>query len=133
MDHVVTLAQQGGSGGVTAGIGAMVFLVIYLAIIVLVIAGVWKPFSKAGQPGWAAIIPIFNVYIMLKVAGRPGWWLILFLIPVVNFIVAIILYNDISKSFGHGILMTLGLIFLSPIAFCIIGFGSSQYQGPAAA
>lgn len=133
MLDLITLAQQNTGANIAAGIGGVVILFIWLAVIVLVIAGMWKTFAKAGQPGWAAIIPILNVYIMLKVAGRPGWWLLLYLIPIVNLVVTIIVYNDISKSFGHGLGMTLLLFFLSPIAFCVIGFGSSQYQGPAAA
>lgn len=133
MDALITLAQQGGGSSVAAGIGGIVILLIWLAVIVLVIAGLWTTFAKAGQPGWTAIIPIVNLYFMLKIAGRPGWWLILFFIPIVSFVIVIIVYHDIAKSFGHGLLMTLGLIFLAPIAFCIIGFGSSQYQGPAAA
>jgi uncharacterized membrane protein YhaH (DUF805 family) len=132
-DLVFTLAQQStGNAAASAAFGAL-FLIVWLFVLVLVIAGMWKTFAKAGQPGWAAIIPIFNLYIILKIAGRPGWWLLLLLIPIVNLIVAIIMYHDLAKSFGHGILMTLGLVFLTPVAFCLIGFGGAQYQGPAAA
>lgn len=49
------------------------------------IIAMWRIFTKAGQPGWAAIIPFYNIYVLMKVVGRPGWWLILFLIPLVNF------------------------------------------------
>ena len=65
-------------------------LLVCLAILIVVIAGLWKVFVKAGHPGWAAIIPIYNVYILLKIAGRPGWWLLLFLVPVVSFVIAIL-------------------------------------------
>ena len=133
MLDLITLAQQNTGASIAAGIMGIVILLIWLAIIVIFVAGMWMTFVKAGQPGWAAIIPIFNIYIMLKVAGRPGWWLILYLIPVVNLVVIIIVYNDIAKSFGHGLLMTLLLFFISPVAFCVIGFGGSQYQGPVAA
>lgn len=130
-----TLAQQGGGGGGGAGgaIGGALIFIIWLAIIVLVIAGLWKTFTKAGQPGWAAIIPIVNIYFLLKIAGRPGWWLVLFLIPIVNIVISIIVYFDIARSFGKGVLFAIGLILLTPIFFCILGFGSAQYQGPAAA
>src|SRR6195256_1051104 len=80
-----------------------VFWICYFALIILLIAAIWKVFSKAGQPGWAAIIPIYNLYVMCKVAGRPGWWLLLMLIPLVNFIIAIILNVDIAKRFGKGV------------------------------
>lgn len=106
-----------------------VFWVCYFAVIILLIAAMWKVFSKAGQPGWAAIIPIFNVYVMCKVAGRPGWWLILFLIPFVNLIIAIIVSVDIAKRFGKGVGFAIGMIFLPFIFWPILGFGSAQYQG----
>jgi hypothetical protein len=106
--------------------------VCYFAVVILLIAAMWKVFSKAGQPGWAAIIPIYNFYIMCKVAGRPGWWVILMFIPLVNFIILIILMIDIAKSFGKGVGFGLGLAFLGIIFWPILGFGSAQYQGPAA-
>lgn len=108
-------------------------LVVYLALIVVVIAGVWKVFEKAGQPGWAAIVPIYNVYIMTQIAGRPWWWLLLMFIPIVGLIVGILLSIDIAKSFGKGTGFAIGLVFLAPIFFCILGFGSAQYAGPSAA
>ncbi|MBN2205688.1 MAG: signal peptidase I [Thermoleophilia bacterium] len=104
-----------------------------LALAVLYIVGMWRIFTKAGQPGWAAIIPIYNVYVWLKVAGRPGWWLLLWLIPFVNFIVALLVSLDIAKSFGKGSGFGVGLWLLAPIFVLILGFGSAQYEGPAAA
>lgn len=105
-------------------------IVFYLAIIVLVIAGQWKLFEKAGQPGWACLIPIYNIYVMLKIAGKPGWWLILFLIPLVNLVFSIWMLNMISKSFGKDEGFTIGLALLSPVFIPILGFGSARYQGP---
>ena len=105
-------------------------MTIYLAVVILVIAGVWKTFEKAGQPGWAAIIPFYNVYIMLKIAGRPGWWLILFLIPLVNVIVGIVTCVDIAKNFGKGTGFGIALAFFGFITFPILGFGNARYQGP---
>ena len=111
------------------GVGMILF---YLAIMIVFIIGEWKIYEKAGQPGWAVLIPIYNLYVLLKLVGRPGWWLILMLIPVVNFIVAIIVTNDLSKSFGQGVGFTLGLIFLSPIFILLLGFGDFKYIGPGA-
>ena len=113
---------------VVGAIGGCVGLVLGLIVII----AMWKVFTKAGQPGWAAIIPIFNLYILCKVAGRPGWWLILMLIPFVNFIIAIILCIDIAKNFGKGAGFGIGLAFLGVIFFPILGFGSATYQGGGA-
>ena len=112
-----------------SGVGSLVGLVFGLIVLV----AYWKVFTKAGEAGWKAIIPIYNIFILLKIVGRPWWWLLLLLIPLVNLVVLLIVSNDVSKSFGHGIGFTLGLIFLSFIFYPILGFGSSQYVGPAAA
>ena len=124
-----TLAQN----NVAGGIGVLVLAVIYIAILLLVIVGGWKMFSKAGQPGWAILIPFYNYYIACKIVGRPGWWIILLFIPIVSIVIFIILASDLSKSFGRGLGTTLGLIFLSVIFIPILGFGSAEYHGPAAA
>jgi uncharacterized membrane protein YhaH (DUF805 family) len=116
-----------------AAVIGIFFLLLYLAIIVFVIAGIWKTFSKAGQPGWAVLIPIFNLYIMCKVAGRPGWWVLLMFIPIVGFVFSIIMNIDIAKSFGKGTGFAIGLIFLGFIFYPILGFGKAEYQGPAGA
>ena len=108
------------------------FWIFWLAFTILMIAACWKIFTKAGQPGWAAIIPIYNWYILCKIVGRPGWWVILLLIPFINFIIGIILCIDLAKSFGKGVGFGIGLILLGLIFFPILGFGSAQYQGPAA-
>jgi hypothetical protein len=106
--------------------------IIAVLIALLLIVALWKVFTKAGQPGWASIIPIYNLYIWCKIVGRPGWWILLMLIPLVNFIIMIILCIDLAKSFGKGAGFGLGLAFLGFIFLPILGFGSAQYQGPAA-
>ena len=115
------------------GIFAIIVLLIYLGIFILLFAGMWKTFVKAGQPGWGAIIPIYNVYLLCKIGGRPGWWVILFIIPFVSLIISIIVSNDIAKSFGRGVGFTIGLILLPFVFYPILGFGDAEYQGPAAA
>jgi hypothetical protein len=112
--------------------GSPVGAIFGLLVAVLMIAALWRIFTKAGQPGWASLIPIYNIYILCKIVGRPGWWVILMLIPFVNFIIAIILCIDLAKSFGNGVGFGLGLAFLGIIFFPILGFGSSQYVGPIA-
>ena len=108
--------------------GALIFL-IWLAIAVVSIAGVWKAFEKAGQPGGAAIVPIYNVVIMLQIAGKPLWWIILLFIPIANIVVLVLINIALAEKFGKGVGFALGLIFLSPIFWCILGFGDAQYLG----
>ncbi len=109
-------------------------LLFALAVAVIAIIGMWKVFEKAGQPGWACIIPLFNVYILLKIAGRPAWWLILFFVPIANFVVAIIVAMDVAKAFGQSAMFGFFLLFLfAGIGYLILGFGNYQYRGPAAA
>ena len=106
------------------------WIIICLVFVVIAIAGMWKAFEKAGQPGWGSIIPVYNSYLMLKIGGKPGWWLLLFLIPGVNIIFAIRTINMISKSFGKDEGFTIGLLLLGFIFWPILGFGDAQYQGP---
>ena len=127
------LQNDNGAGALGALFGSAMMLV-WLAIILVVIAGGWKVFAKAGQPGWAIIIPFFNIYIMLKIVGRPAWWLVLYLIPVVNFVIALIVAIDLAKSFGQSAVFGIVLLFLlAAIGFLILGFGSAKYLGPSAA
>ncbi len=108
-------------------------LIPSLVIAALIIAGMWAAFSKAGKPGWAAIVPFYNMYVWLKVAGRPGWWFILLLIPVVNFVIGIIVSIDFAKKFGKGGAFGFFMLFiLGFIGYPLLGFGSAQYQGATA-
>lgn len=120
------------AGGAAGALMGGAFGIIWLIIVLLMIIGMWKVFTKAGQPGWAAIIPIFNIYILCKIVGRPGWWVILMFIPFVNFIIWIILAIDLAKSFGKGAGFGIGIAFLALIFLPILGFGSAQYQRAAA-
>jgi hypothetical protein len=106
-------------------------LILELILAVLFIICFWKIFTKAGKPGWAAIIPIYNIIVWLEVVGKPWWWLILLLIPFVNIVFAIWLLNLTSKSFGLGIGFTIGLVLLFPIFIIILAFGGFKYSGPA--
>ena len=125
-DAIVLLAQADNQSG---GAPDMIAGVLFLAVAILMVAGLWATFSKAGLPGWGAIIPIYNVYLLCKLAGRPGWWILLYIIPFVSIIVAIIVDLDIAKAFGKGVLFGVGLAFLPFIFFPILGFGKAQYIG----
>src|SRR4051812_21792543 len=117
------------SSGIFAGIGAT-FFIIYFAIIIVAIAGMWKTFEKAGKPGWAAIIPFYNLYIMIEIVGKPGIWLLWCLLPCVNIVFSIWLHNLISKSFGKSEGFTVGLVLFGFIFWPILGFGDAKYLGP---
>ncbi|HYR27677.1 MAG TPA: DUF5684 domain-containing protein [Thermoanaerobaculia bacterium] len=103
-------------------------MVITLAIILVVIASMWKVFEKAGEPGWAAIVPIYNLIVLLKIAGKPAWWVVLMFIPFVNFVVAIIAIMALAKNFGKGAGFGLGLLFLAPVFYPILAWGDARYQ-----
>ena len=134
METVMNLVamQNSNSGNAAGAVGGLIVFVFMLAFLIFMIAAMWKVFEKAGQPGWAAIVPFYNLYIMLKITGRPVWWIILFFIPIVSLIVSIITMVDLAKSFGKGTGFAIGLLLLGFIFFPILGFGDAQYQGPAA-
>ncbi|WP_116204833.1 DUF5684 domain-containing protein [Amycolatopsis circi] len=102
-----------------------------LVVTVLAVVGLWLVFAKAGRPGWAAIIPIYNVYVWLKIAGRSGWWLILLFVPLVNLVVMIVVSLDIARAFGKsGVFGFFGLFLFSVIGYLILGFGRARYTAP---
>jgi hypothetical protein len=110
----------------------MVFGLCYLVVILLLIIGMWKVFVKAGKPGWAAIVPIYNIIVLLEIAGKPLWWFILMLIPGVNFIVWLFVCIAIARNFGKGTGFAIGLWILPFIFFPALGFGDARYQPVAA-
>lgn len=111
-----------------AGMSGMMSIV-WVAIIILGVASMWRTYVKAGRPGWAVLIPIYNAYVLLQIVGKPGWWLLLFFIPVVNVIISILVLVSLAKSFGKGGGFAVGLLFLPLIFYPILGFGSARYIG----
>jgi hypothetical protein len=128
MESMETVDQ----GGLLAALGAVMF--IYFALFLLITISLWKIFSKAGRPGWAAIVPIYNLIVWLDIVGKPTWWIILLLLPIVNLVIIIMITHQMSVVFGQGIGTTLLLIFLPFIGYPMLAFGSAQYTGkvPAA-
>ena len=104
-------------------------IIISLCLLVLEIIALWFVFEKAGEPGWAAIIPIYNILIAIKIAGKAWWWILLLLIPIASIVFYILILDGISKSFGKGAGFTVGLFFLRFIFLPILGFGKAQYIG----
>lgn len=128
MLNVLAQTTSNNSSGFGAVIAWFYFSVIILAAIVAVI-GIWKMYQKADQPGWAAIVPVYNVYVLIKVAGRPEWWIILYFIPLVNIIISVILALDIAKRFGQSEVFGIVLLWLfSAIGYAILGFGEAEYK-----
>jgi hypothetical protein len=127
---ISALLLQDQTNGTVAALGSGVLTIIMLAVAVVFIIGLWKVFTKAGQPGWAAIIPIYNAYILVKIAGRPGWWLVMLLIPLVNIVFGFLLAIDIAKAFGQSAAFGVVLLFLlGGIGYLVLGFGNYSYVG----
>ena len=103
--------------------------ILSLAIAVLGIVAMWKVFEKAGEPGWAAIIPFYNLYVLFKITWGNGWKFLFLLIPVANIVFAIITMVKLAKAFGKSGGFAVGMIFLSVIFWCILAFGDAQYIG----
>ncbi|PLX31942.1 MAG: signal peptidase I [Ignavibacteria bacterium] len=100
-----------------------------LLIAVFYIICYWKVFEKAGQPGWAAIVPIYNIIVMLQIVGKPVWWIILMFIPCVNIVIALLIYLDMARVFGKSTGFGVGLFLLGFIFLPILAFGDAEYQG----
>ena len=103
--------------------------ILSLALAVLGIVAMWKIFEKAGEPGWAAIIPFYNLYVLFKITWGNGWKFLFLLIPIANIVFAIITMVKLAKAFGKSGGFAVGLIFLSIIFYCILAFDQSQYLG----
>ncbi|MBI5759004.1 MAG: signal peptidase I [Planctomycetales bacterium] len=131
LSRLGVLAQQGGGDAAAAAGGALIVLFVQLVVIEALYALMWwKMFEKAGKPGWASLVPIYNVIVLLEIAGKPIWWIVLLMIPCVGFVVAILVFIEIAKSFGKGTGFAIGLILLGIVFFPILGFGDAKYLGP---
>ncbi len=99
-----------------------------LFFFIFMIVSLWIINKKAGYPGWAVLVPIYNVYVSVKIAGKPGWWVLLFFVPIVSFFVWIAVSIGIAKNFGKSVGFGFGLMFLSIIFYPILAFGKSTYD-----
>lgn len=110
-------------------IGLIVPGIIGVLIAVVMILAMWKIFAKAGQPGWASLVPIYNIIVLLQIVGKPVWWIILLFIPIVNFVISIILALELAKVFGKSGGFAAGLILLPVVFYPLLGFGDASYVG----
>lgn len=123
--------DSGYGDAIGAGVGIVTWL-ISVAVGIFVIICVWKIYTKAGKPGWASIVPIYNILVLLEIVGRPWWFLLLMLVPVVNVVISIMIIFDEAKVFGKGVGFGFGLLLLSPIFNALLAFGDATYKGPIA-
>jgi hypothetical protein len=115
----------------------IVFFIVYFVISIVPVAiGMWKVFTKSGQPGWAVLIPVYNLILLLRIAGLPWYWVftpLIVIIPILGWIVylawVVWVHHRISTRFGQSISFTIGLTLLAPIFWLILGFGNSKYVG----
>lgn len=124
------MESDGGAvaGGLIAGLFGLVFAVVALALVVVMIASMWKIFDKAGKPGWAAIIPIYNIIVLLEIIEKPIWWIVLFFLPFANVVAAVLIDIELAKKFGKDALFGIGLLLLPIVFFPILAFGSARYK-----
>jgi hypothetical protein len=116
-------AMQHQGGGMPTG--ALLFV---LAVSLFMVVASWKIYTKAGQPGWAVLVPIYNLVVLLQIVRKPMWWIVMFLIPIVNFIFCILLYVELAKAFGKSVAFAVGLLLLGIVFLPILAFGSARYQ-----
>lgn len=107
-----------------------IFTIAYWIVLIISLVASWKLISKAGEPGWKCLIPIYNVYIMFKIVYGNGWKFLLLLIPIVNIVIAIKYVIDLAKAYGQSTLFGVGMIFVPFIFQLILAFGDSEYEGP---
>jgi hypothetical protein len=122
----------GRGGGLIGALFGGAFFLVWLAVVVLVFVSLWKIFEKAGKPGWAGIVPIYNLIVWLEIVGRPIWWIVLMFVPCVGIVVGIILCIDLAKSFGKDAAYGIGLALLGIVFFPMLAFGDARYVGPSA-
>ncbi|MFN6107562.1 MAG: DUF5684 domain-containing protein [Planctomycetaceae bacterium] len=120
-------AQQGGvpDGAAALGLGMLLF---NLLVVVGVLVGMWKVFVKANKPGWAALVPIYNLFVLAEVGGKPSWWASWLFVPLVNLIVFVVICMGVAKNFGKNELYGIGLALLGFIFFPLLGFGNARYR-----
>lgn len=113
----------------SANVFAFVFLALILGLSALLIASMWRIFAKAGKPGWASLIPVYNIVVLLDIIGRPWWYLVFAFIPPTIPVLAVILMFGLARSFGRGVLFAIGMIFVPFICIPVLGFGGAAYIG----
>jgi hypothetical protein len=134
----LTLAQDndgnaaGGMAAIFGGIGGCCCGLIWLALVVAIIAGFWKVFVKAGEPGWAAIVPIYNAIILLKIAGKPIWWIVLMFVPLLNIVILFLVDDAVAKRFGKSTGFAIVMLIFPYVGYPMLGFSKTTVYNPSA-
>lgn len=108
--------------------------IVLIAINFLLLFGIslavsWILFEKAGRSGWISLIPVYNTIVVLKIAGKPWWWIFLFLIPVVNMILSILVVLGFCRAYGKGASFGVGMLLLPMVFGPILAFSDAKYNG----
>ncbi len=101
---------------------------LYLGIIGLVLVSHWKIFVKAGKPGWASIVPIYSIVVLVEIVKKPSIWVLYLILPIVNIIFMIKLSLELARVFGKDDAFGLGLFFLPFIFMPMLAFGEALYM-----
>ena len=125
-------SPSGGAGGLIGALFGGAFMLVTLAVVLLVFVSLWKIFEKAGKPGWAGIVPIYNIIVLLEIVGRPLWWIVLMFVPCVSIVVGILLCIDLAKAFGKDAGYGVGMALLPFVFFPMLAFSDARYVGPVA-
>lgn len=133
MDYSKIAVSDSASSSDILGPIFVIYLVVLSIISLAYLAASWKIFIKAGRPGWAVLIPIYNLVVYLQIVGRPAWWLLLFFVPVVNFAISIMLSLDLAKVFNKTPVFGIIALWFLPVGYFILGFGSAKYTKPGSA
>jgi len=123
------MPQQGGTPMPQQGSFPIILLLVTLVVCILIIAGQWIVFQKAGQAGWKCLIPFYNMYVLMEISGKPGWWMFLLFVPLVGIVIYLFAMLSLAKKFGRSELFGVGLVFLPMIFFPVLAFGGSEYEG----
>ncbi len=139
-----TTSSVDGAGLAIFGAGMIIYMLVCIAIAVVAIIGMWKVFTKAGKEGWKSLIPVYNLYTLCEIVGVSPWWILIVfvgglvcIIPVIGWLAymaatiyfGILLAKSTANAFGKDTGFAVGLYFLSPIFYCILGFGKAKYEG----
>ena len=130
---MLALARDAEAAGILTAVCCCYGTPILLSLVlnILMIAGQWAAFDKAGQPGWAAIIPIYNLIVWAEIAKKEAWWGLLLMVPIANLVFMFMLNIEVAKQFGKDVGYGVGLTLLPFVFWPMLGFGKSRYGGNA--